>query len=49
MAQRRPETLQQLAGISGVGERKLAAYGDAFLDCLHAHAGRTSERPESNT
>ncbi len=37
MAQQQPESLQQLADISGVGERKLEAYGEAFLNCLRGH------------
>jgi ATP-dependent DNA helicase RecQ len=37
MAQRRPENLQQLAEVSGVGEHKLGAYGEAFLSCLRQH------------
>ncbi|MEJ2456547.1 MAG: DNA helicase RecQ [Candidatus Thiodiazotropha sp.] len=48
MAQRRPETLQQLADISGVGERKLAAYGEAFLNRLREHAEGAPNHPESN-
>ncbi|MEJ2691704.1 MAG: DNA helicase RecQ [Candidatus Thiodiazotropha sp.] len=36
MAQRRPETLQQMAEVSGVGERKLEAYGEAFLQLLQS-------------
>ncbi|HEV2574701.1 MAG TPA: DNA helicase RecQ [Beijerinckiaceae bacterium] len=34
MAERRPETLDQMAEIYGVGERKLKLYGDAFLEAL---------------
>ncbi|MDW7709755.1 MAG: DNA helicase RecQ [Deferrisomatales bacterium] len=34
MAERVPETLAELAGIPGVGERKLARYGRAFLEAL---------------
>jgi len=33
----RPQTLEAFAHISGVGERKLAAYGAAFLDVVRAH------------
>jgi ATP-dependent DNA helicase RecQ len=36
MMEKRPQTLQQLALISGVGERKLAAYGNQFLSCLNS-------------
>ena len=35
----RPRTLQELSHISGVGERKLAAYGEDFLKVILAHAG----------
>jgi len=34
MVTRRPRTLDQFATISGVGERKLTAYGALFLDAL---------------
>ncbi len=34
MLENRPQDLAQLANISGVGERKLAAYGEAFIDVL---------------
>ena len=34
MAQRRPETRDSLGRITGVGARKLEAYGDAFLSVL---------------
>lgn len=39
MMERQPQTLEQFARISGVGERKLEAYGDAFLDVLIEHGG----------
>ena len=34
MLSRRPTTLEELAAVSGVGERKLARYGEAFLGVL---------------
>lgn len=34
MAERRPATLDDMLGVHGVGERKLARYGDAFLEAL---------------
>ena len=34
MVENRPETLEQLSNISGVGERKLADYGEEFLGVL---------------
>ncbi len=38
MAERRPATLDDLRGIHGVGERKIALYGEVFLDAI-AQAG----------
>lgn len=35
---RQPETLAQMERISGIGERKLAAYGEAFLAVLRDNA-----------
>ena len=37
MAAARPATRAELAGLTGVGARKLEAYGDAFLDVIKAH------------
>jgi ATP-dependent DNA helicase RecQ len=39
MVEHKPLTLNALAGISGLGERKLAAYGDDFLGVIREHAG----------
>jgi len=39
MAERRPQSLSEFAEISGVGERKLAAYGAEFLEVILTHAG----------
>jgi ATP-dependent DNA helicase RecQ len=39
MVERRPQSLDELAHISGVGERKLAAYGKDILDVIHSQAG----------
>ena len=36
MVEARPRTLAELAQLSGVGERKLAAYGEDFLDVVRA-------------
>lgn len=33
----RPQTLEQMARISGIGQQKLARYGKAFLDVLRRH------------
>jgi ATP-dependent DNA helicase RecQ len=46
MAAARPATLTDLGAVSGVGERKLAAYGPAFLEVLQAH-GAAARREES--
>ncbi len=47
MVERRPRTLAEFAEISGVGERKLAAYGEDFLEVILAHAdeGREARTP----
>ncbi|HEY3297375.1 MAG TPA: DNA helicase RecQ [Armatimonadota bacterium] len=38
MVELRPSNPEEFAGILGVGERKLARYGEAFLEILNAHA-----------
>ncbi|MDO5528013.1 MAG: DNA helicase RecQ [Paracoccus sp. (in: a-proteobacteria)] len=38
MAERRPATLDEMAGISGVGAKKLESYGDAFLSVIAGEA-----------
>jgi ATP-dependent DNA helicase RecQ len=38
MLARRPATLDDMRGISGVGERKLAKFGEEFLNVLREHA-----------
>ena len=43
MAERRPRTLSEFAEISGVGERKLAAYGAEFLEVILTHMGAGNE------
>ncbi len=40
MIERRPRTLGEFGEISGVGERKLAAYGQEFLEIILAHTGQ---------
>jgi ATP-dependent DNA helicase RecQ len=37
MARRKPSTLDEMAGIHGVGEVKLKRYGDAFLEVIEQH------------
>ena len=39
MARRKPETAAEMAGIHGVGEAKLARYGEAFLEVIRGHRG----------
>ncbi|WP_127901294.1 DNA helicase RecQ [Solirhodobacter olei] len=41
MAERRPETLDQMAGITGVGAKKLDSYGAMFLEVI---TGETAAR-----
>ena len=38
IAQRRPVTLGQFAGIRGVGEAKLARYGEEFVAAVRGHS-----------
>ncbi|MEW9897453.1 DNA helicase RecQ [Chitinivorax sp. PXF-14] len=38
MLEKRPQSLEALHGLSGVGDRKLELYGTDFLDVLRAHA-----------
>jgi ATP-dependent DNA helicase RecQ len=38
MAEKRPATLDAMAGISGVGAKKLDRYGDAFLEVINGAA-----------
>ncbi|NPD14565.1 DNA helicase RecQ [Xinfangfangia sp. D13-10-4-6] len=43
MAERRPENLDQMAHISGVGAKKLESYGQTFLQVIQA--GNMADRP----
>ncbi|GAB3371533.1 DNA helicase RecQ [Spongiibacter taiwanensis] len=45
MLEREPQTLEQFSRVSGVGQRKLDAYGDAFLDVIRAHQGSAPAGP----
>ena len=38
MAQTRPTSLQEFAGIGGVGQSKLTKYGNAFIELIRQHA-----------
>jgi ATP-dependent DNA helicase RecQ len=48
MMEHRPETTEQLRQLSGVGERKLALYGDDFLELIRSY-GSPNERLNSGT
>ena len=39
MARRKPATAAEMAGIHGVGEAKLARYGEAFLEVIRGYRG----------
>ena len=54
MAERKPQDLDQMAGISGVGAKKLESYGSAFLSVivgeqpeLHPHRRALAGKPEA--
>jgi ATP-dependent DNA helicase RecQ len=38
IARSKPTTLEALAGITGVGQAKLARYGDLFVSVVRDHA-----------
>jgi ATP-dependent DNA helicase RecQ len=44
LAQKRPTTPQQMLAISGIGDVKLARYGQAFLHCIEEHLQQSSIR-----
>ncbi len=37
MARRKPKTVVEMAAVHGVGEAKLAQYGEFFLDVIRQH------------
>jgi ATP-dependent DNA helicase RecQ len=39
MARRKPETAAEMSGIHGIGEAKLARYGEAFLEVIRGYRG----------
>ena len=47
MVELRPRTLEQLAHISGVGQRKLDAYGADFLEIIMAHEYDDDQQPHA--
>ncbi len=49
MMERQPQTMEQFSRISGVGERKLEAYGDAFLEVINEHASDKTPAAQSDT
>lgn len=46
MAAQRPATASALKAVSGVGERKLAQYGNDFLDAILSFLGERGQAPE---
>jgi len=49
MVDRRPQTLEQLGLISGVGDKKLEAYGDEFLSVIAEYEGAASDDINDST
>jgi len=49
MVDRRPQTLEQLGQISGVGDKKLEAYGDEFLSVIAEYEGAASDDINDST
>ena len=45
MVERQPQTLSQMANISGIGERKLESWGNDFLSVINAHVSDTTSIP----
>ncbi|QDT70204.1 ATP-dependent DNA helicase RecQ [Planctomycetes bacterium MalM25] len=41
MARRRPSTLEAFSTVSGVGQKKLREYGDAFLDAIRGYCSES--------
>lgn len=48
MAKDRPQTSSQLLSLSGVGQKKLDAYGEAFLQAIQTYCQRLGIRTESD-
>ncbi len=44
MAERGPLDLNQFAALPGVGQAKLARYGEQFIAAVREHRSRASER-----
>jgi ATP-dependent DNA helicase RecQ len=49
MTERQPQTLKQLSNITGVGESKLEAYGESFLDIILSHSQAEPSIDKSDT
>ena len=47
MAEKRPQTLDQLAAVNGIGAKKLKTYGDAFLAVIAGEAPRVHPQRRS--
>jgi ATP-dependent DNA helicase RecQ len=47
MLEQQPQSLAEMAQISGVGERKLAAYGEDFVGVIRAHSTGTGSSEET--
>ena len=48
MAAKRPESLEAMRAVHGVGEAKLARYGPAFLAIVRAHGDDSAATPEKS-
>lgn len=49
MAHRRPKTLEEMADISGVGERKLVRFGSRFIQAIRKFEGMTATLPQGSS
>ncbi|VAW97549.1 ATP-dependent DNA helicase RecQ [hydrothermal vent metagenome] len=49
MVERQPQTQQQFSKITGVGEKKLKAYADYFLDVIKQHSLNITRTPLGDT
>lgn len=47
MMERRPQSLDQLAQVSGVGKRKLESYGARFLTCINSHTNPPDDQGDT--
>ncbi len=47
MMERQPQNLEQFSRISGVGERKLDAYGEAFVDVIIEHGSDAAQKSDT--